>query len=278
MNITRRFPITNYLFAAFTITYVIGIGVYILLKNLQVHLGTHVPYVNDLGLKFGPSIAGILMMWLTGGGKSLRHLLARNLRWRAPVALYLLALAVPPATFAIALCMRGHASEVYALDPMTATTVFGMQLAVNTFLGGGMSEEFGWRGFMLPRLSQRYTPLIASLIVGIAWFAWHVPGYLLTDKAETDPILPFLLAVFPFSIVLARLYYGGGESLLLPILMHGSINASSYSILILMPKVTSSPTFQPANDWILAGLWIVVALVVVLRTGRQLGRSAGGPD
>ena len=100
---------------------------------------------------------------------------------------------------------------------------------------------------MLPRLCERYTPFIASLVVAIAWFAWHVPGYLLTDKAAADPILPFAAIVFPFSIILAWLYYSASESLLLPVLMHASINASSYSMLILIPQVTTSPSFQPAK-------------------------------
>jgi hypothetical protein len=74
------------------------------------------------------------------------------------------------------------------------------------------------------------------------------------------------------------LYFGGGESLLLPILMHGSINASSYAMLILLPAVTSSSRFQPGNDWVLAGLWVVLASAVVLQSGKQLARSAHAKD
>lgn len=276
LNTLKRYPISFYWIAALLITYVIGIGAYFLLRGVQSHLGTHVPYVNDLGLKFGPSIAGIASMWLAGGGRSVREMLGRILKWRASWGLYLLAVTVPPATFLTALGVRGHWSALSAIDPKMAASVFATQLAVNTCLGGGLAEEIGWRGFMLPRLCTRYTPVMASVIVAIAWFGWHVPGYLLTDKAQTDPILPFLLIVFPVSIVLARLYFGGGGSLLLPILMHGSINASSYAMLILLPTVTSSPTFQPGNDWVLAILWVVLAGVVVLQSGMQLARRAPG--
>ncbi len=36
-------------------------------------------------------------------------------------------------------------------------------------------EEIGWRGYMLPRLAQRYTPWKAVLIHGIIWWLWHLP-------------------------------------------------------------------------------------------------------
>ena len=37
------------------------------------------------------------------------------------------------------------------------------------FLFIGLGEEPGWRGFALPRLQKRHTPLISSLILGLLW-------------------------------------------------------------------------------------------------------------
>ena len=97
MNSIRRYPIAFYLLAAFTITYVAGIGAYLLSRKVQALLGTHVPHVNDLVLKFGPSLAGLLMTWVVARGKGLRYLLGCLIRWRAPPLLYLVAVVVPPA-------------------------------------------------------------------------------------------------------------------------------------------------------------------------------------
>ncbi len=36
-------------------------------------------------------------------------------------------------------------------------------------------EEFGWRGYMLPRLAQRHAPRRAVLIHAVIWWAWHWP-------------------------------------------------------------------------------------------------------
>lgn len=37
-------------------------------------------------------------------------------------------------------------------------------------------EEFGWRGYLLPRLAQIHTPRKALLIQSVIWWAWHLPA------------------------------------------------------------------------------------------------------
>ena len=39
----------------------------------------------------------------------------------------------------------------------------------------GFGEEFGWRGYLLPRLARSHTPRKAVLLQSIIWWAWHLP-------------------------------------------------------------------------------------------------------
>jgi membrane protease YdiL (CAAX protease family) len=39
----------------------------------------------------------------------------------------------------------------------------------------GFGEEFGWRGYLLPRLAQRYSPRRAVLVHSFITWAWHLP-------------------------------------------------------------------------------------------------------
>lgn len=39
----------------------------------------------------------------------------------------------------------------------------------------GFGEEFGWRGYMLPRLVKRYSTRKAVLVHAFIWWAWHLP-------------------------------------------------------------------------------------------------------
>jgi membrane protease YdiL (CAAX protease family) len=63
---------------------------------------------------------------------------------------------------------------------------FPMALLASIFLDvGGVTEETGWRGFALPTLQNRMTPLAATLIVGLMWGVWHFPARPDTSQALT---------------------------------------------------------------------------------------------
>jgi membrane protease YdiL (CAAX protease family) len=38
-------------------------------------------------------------------------------------------------------------------------------------------EETGWRGFALPRLQARTSPLMSGVMIGVLWAAWHFFGW-----------------------------------------------------------------------------------------------------
>jgi membrane protease YdiL (CAAX protease family) len=42
------------------------------------------------------------------------------------------------------------------------------------FFFNGTGEETGWRGFVLPRLQTRMSPLAAALVIGLFWAPWHL--------------------------------------------------------------------------------------------------------
>jgi hypothetical protein len=48
-----------------------------------------------------------------------------------------------------------------------------------------MGEELGWRGFVQPRLQERWSGLSASLILGALWSLWHL-ARLWTQGAPPD--------------------------------------------------------------------------------------------
>jgi membrane protease YdiL (CAAX protease family) len=263
MSLARRYPIAFYLIAAFVITWLAGLAVYLALDALQDALGTDVSGLNDIVLRFGPSLAGILTVGLLSGRDGLRDLFRRCIDLRFPAILWLAAILIPPLILIVALVARGYGADTLSLDPVGIVGVFIVQLLLNTFLGGGLGEEIGWRGFMLPRLTDRVSPLVASGVVAAAWFAWHLPAYLFLGKADSDPIFPFAISIAAFSIVLTWAHFRSNGSLFLPILIHGAINASYYTLQEILPTIVGSATFQPYFDWVVAGLWCIVAVIVV---------------
>lgn len=86
-----------------------------------------------------------------------------------------------------------------------------------------LAEEPGWRGFALPRLQARVGPLRASLIVGVAWAAWHTMMFVLQGMT---PLL-FAVAVVNIlagSFVFTWLYNRSGGSLLVAVVAHVGVH------------------------------------------------------
>ena len=91
------------------------------------------------------------------------------------------------------------------------------------FLGPGLFEEIGWRGFALPHLQRRYSALVSSLILGLVWSFWHFPNF--------PAFTPTKLAIFvPMGIVLSVIYtwvYNStGGSLFAVVVLHGATIAT----------------------------------------------------
>jgi len=274
MTFAQRHPIIFFFLAANVITYLVGGLAFLVLRAIQESLGTNLPWTNDIVLRFGPTLAGVLTTALIAGKKGLNDLFRRCVRWRFALPLYLGAIFIQPVIYLAVLFLRGYRTEVQSVELATATGVFAFQLLLNIFPGGGSSEEVGWRGFMLPQLCKRHSPLVASLFVAVAWFAWHIPAFMFLGKGESDPILPFAVTMFSFSIIFSWAYFRSKESVLLAILLHGAINASDYTLEELLPGVANATGLQRnIDDWSLVAFWFVLALIVVAKCGSRLGKA-----
>jgi uncharacterized protein len=56
--------------------------------------------------------------------------------------------------------------------------VMGLAGVLLLIFAGALGEETGWRGYALPQLQRRFSPLASSLILAGLWFGWHLPQFL----------------------------------------------------------------------------------------------------
>jgi membrane protease YdiL (CAAX protease family) len=62
------------------------------------------------------------------------------------------------------------------------------------FTGGPVQEEFGWRGYALPRLQGRFNALVSSIIIGFMWGLWHLPYFFIgTELTYAYRIIPQII-------------------------------------------------------------------------------------
>jgi membrane protease YdiL (CAAX protease family) len=135
-------------------------------------------------------------------------------------------------------------------------------------LGGPLEEEFGWRGFLLPRLSARIGNTWATIAVGILWASWHLPLMLTHLWGPFWYFLPLVMAVAVFA---SLAYYATGGSIFGPIIVHYVFNNCST---MLVTAFAGLPRYgnRDVNETILVSM-IVVALLTIAATRGKLGQG-----
>jgi membrane protease YdiL (CAAX protease family) len=163
-------------------------------------------------------------------------------------------------------------------------TVLAM-VPVAMFDAGALLEENGWRGFVLPTLLRTRGPLVASIVVGVAWAAWHFPvkfdAFLEYGVGGAVAYLTaFTVKLVAVSVVMTWFWAQAGQTTLLAIAMHGLSNDAAR-----VGGVVDGATWQVAavSELDLAAPYLVVAVVVVLLARRRgwgdltgLGREETG--
>ena len=212
----------------------------------------------------GPPIAAVVVVGLSEGIRAVRQLLGRLVMWRVERRWYAVAILLPGTVVIAALIIDALLYDLSTLLPSFGLLpLFIGSIVANMLIGGGL-EEIGWRGFALPRLQAEYSALTASLLLGVVWIAWHAPLFVVPGaiQAELSP-LPFLIQGLALAVVFTWLYNSTRGSLLLVVLLHGTVNAWLTSVWFLRGGVSSTTL------WVFAGLLGVIAVCLVAVYGRE---------
>lgn len=209
-------------------------------------------------LPWSPLIAALIVLGLTQGRRGVAGLLRAIVRWRYSVWWYLLAVLAPLAAVLAVVFLNAAlgapAPRLPALSNLPSILVSFLFILV---VQGPLTEEPGWRGFLLPRLMTNRSPVVASLIVGIIWASWHLP-LLISDPSATRPPVQYFIFVVSLSVVLSWLYLATRGGLLLVILMHAATNTFAAVFIGGQPA-----EYYGRVWWLYAAIWVLFALVVL---------------
>ena len=234
----------------------------------------------------GPALAGILATGVAEGRTGYRNLVSRLLQWRVSAGWYAIALATAPIVFASVHGLLSLASPDFLPGIVTADNT--MTSLLSGLIGGivvGIFEELGWTGFAIPRMRERYGVTATGLIVGVVWGAWHLlannlwagrisAGELsVTLYVAVNGIILLFGQLLAFRVLMVWVYESTG-SLLIAMLMHASLTASTFIFGVSVPEVSGVALlvygFALAAAW-----WMVVAAVVVVSRLPLARRSRG---
>ena len=216
---------------------------------------------------FGPLVAAFVVTRLTEGREGVRELWRRFWDVRLPGIWLLISFLLPfllivvPRLIVIPL---GYPLQLaWASQPVL---ILGWLL--NNFTrSGGMSEEFGWRGYALPKLQAKWNALTSSIVLGVIWAVWHLPLWFLAGSSQQGTSFwPFLANLILTSILYTWLFNNARGSILVAVVFHAIGN----TVAQMFPGATQNLFY-----WILLGL--IVLLVVAIYGPRKLIREPRKP-
>lgn len=288
---TRRIAV--FLFLAFGISWAVGGVIYVmggLRDSPELIPGfTMATVMLAGGYMFGPALANVLTRLATGEGWADAWLRPRfragwpywAAAWFLPAVLTLLGVGVFYALFPEHFDptmegLRGTLAGATGGAEIDPSLVALLQLASALTIGPLINsvftfgEEFGWRGYLLPKL----LPLghrRAALAVGAIWGVWHWPVVLMGYNygfgyagAPWTGLLAMVWFTLTVGVFLAWVTMCAG-SVWPAVVGHAAINAvAGYGVLFV--RGTPSSLLGPATTGVVASLpWAALALVLLWR-------------
>ncbi len=209
---------------------------------------------------FGPSVAAFVVTVFTDGKAGVRALWGRfwnrrmNLQWLVVLLLFYPILRLIIRWSAQLFFDTAQPSLWWLSTPWILLAPFLISI-----LHGGLSEEFGWRGYALPRLQKRFNALTAALILGVIEGCWHIPlTFIPQDARYGEPILLLVLPYLMVGVFRAWIFNNTGGSILAAVLFHAAGNAAADVVPLNVPSY-----------WLYLGILVIVAALIVMFFGAR---------
>ncbi len=221
-----------------------------------------------------PTVAALTVTGIIEGRRGIKKLLLKFTHFNLPARWYFAAL--------IPLCLAFAAAGIYRL--VGGATSGGVSFSLSFWVGliainlftGATGEEAGWRGFALPRLLEKYSPLKAGILLGLAWNFWHLPLWFTSGFSALDLleyILFFSIAIISLAVLMTWILCKTSNSLIPMVITHFSFNVG---FALIGPQGLGTGPYIPLMG-ILAALLLVTA-IVVNSTGSPYVRVEPSPE
>jgi membrane protease YdiL (CAAX protease family) len=205
----------------------------------------------------GPFIAALVVTGLAEGRFGIRTLLGRIIRAWIGWSSYAIVFGLPILLCAVAVAVMVATGQPVSWPASTAWRELPERF-VFIFLFIGLGEEPGWRGFALPRLRKRHSPLIASLILAPIWALWHLP--LMGNEFPPAIIPAFLISLLGGTLIQTWLFNRSKGSVFAQMLFHATVNTVGAGLVFPLMKGPAFVSFW----YVYAVLWLATGLALTV--------------
>ena len=171
--------------------------------------------------------------------------------------------------------MGGSLPEMTQLRSLIANPLMIPLASFISFMSGPWSEEFGWRGYALDRVTSSFSLIPGTIILGLIWGVWHLPLFFMPDSWHGQIGLGltgfwmFMLRSAGLALLMTWVYLNTNRSILSSMFMHFTSNFTSQLI------APSSARYEVIDAFLLFVIGITVCLLMnrkgqkVIQFGRK---------
>ncbi len=255
-----------YFVLAYLITWIIWLPLILPVYGIDV-LPVLPKYHHYMG-SFGPMIAAIIVRYNSEGWKGVMDLIKRLWKWNVNWIWFFAVLIVP----VLLVMVTGYIDQLinsnsFSMQGFSANNEFPQFGVLGYFLFNlftfGIGEEFGWRGYALPKLQKRFSALGATLILAVGWACWHIPAFTyrpLYSQMDIAGIFGFFMSMLMGAIVLTWLYNSTRGSILIVAIFHAMIE-----LMFMSENIT-----QNMSNYLGASIMIGAVLIILITKPKNL--------
>jgi uncharacterized protein len=222
-----------------------------------------------------PTVVGIVMALVTYKKAEKKEYFKRfyDLRYIKPLW-WIVAILMFPAIIALSIgldaVLGGTLPEMVNLKAILANPLVWFPLIFLSFMSGPFSEEFGWRGFALSPLLERFGFIKASVLLGFIWGAWHLPLYFMPATwhgsmgFQFEGFWTFILTNIGLSVIMSWVFIHTKRSIFAAMLIHLSANFSTQLIAGSM-ATGYSPRLELIRTLIILAIAVVLSVYMIVK-------------
>lgn len=259
-SLDQRIPLKSLgIFLAITFGLAWGIiALFVFLPDLMTRLvgpltGNHPMFFLAV---YSPAIAALITIFRHAEIKGVRRFLTRMTYSECPEIWTIFILVGLPVVFYAGAALNGNLST----NPLPITSSRALVIAFALSAIKGPIEELGWRGYALPLLQRKMSPVWSALILGVIWGFWHLPAFMLNGLQQSAwSFAPFFAGTIAISLIATSLFNASRGSILVAAVFHFQLMNPIW------------PDARPYDTYLLLG---VAALVLLFDRKAMFGRQA----
>jgi len=166
------------------------------------------------------SVGGLVAAYLAKGKSGFKMMFTRLIDFRFSFKWILICIGIPFIYLMIAFSLGSlyEIGRIGELNWSVLSKIYSLP-ALAMLLTGPIGEEFGWRGYLLPKLLEKHSPLTSSVILGFLWGIWHYPLYMNDIYGALDTAFIFTAHTILLSIIMTVIYLHTNGNILLAIIL-----------------------------------------------------------